>query len=131
LRGLHLQHPHGQGKLVHVLDGEVYDVIVDVRIGSPTFGQWQATVLSAGNHRQIYIPPGLAHGFCVTAERALFAYKCTEPYHPEAELGISWDDPDLAIPWPASSPRLSSRDAGFPLLRDIPRDRLPRISDEH
>jgi dTDP-4-dehydrorhamnose 3,5-epimerase len=67
----------------------------------------------------------------VTAERALFAYKCTEPYHPEAELGISWDDPDLAIPWPASSPRLSSRDAGFPLLRDIPRDRLPRMSDEH
>ncbi len=131
IRGLHLQHPHGQGKLVHVLQGEVFDVIVDVRLGSPTFGRWIATTLSAANHRQIYIPPGVAHGFCVTAEDALFTYKCTEPYHPEAELGISWDDPDLAIPWPAAAPRLSPRDAGFPLLRDIPRERLPRIPDEH
>jgi dTDP-4-dehydrorhamnose 3,5-epimerase len=131
VRGLHLQHPHGQGKLVQVLEGEVFDVIVDVRVGSPAFGRWVATTLSGRNHRQIYIPPGLAHGFCVTADAALFAYKCTEPYHPESELGIAWNDPDLAIPWPAAAPLLSPRDAGFPLLRDIPRERLPRIPDEH
>src|SRR5690606_25549683 len=85
LRGLHLQHPFGQGKLVQVMHGEVYDVAVDVRVGSPTFGQWVGTTLTADNHRQVYIPPGFAHGFCVVSEHALFSYKCTEAYHRETE----------------------------------------------
>lgn len=125
LRGLHLQHPWGQGKLVSVAWGEVYDVAVDVRVGSPTFGQWVGTTLSASEHRQVYIPPGFAHGFCVTSEFALFNYKCTEAYHRETELGVAWDDPDLGIAWPITAPQLSSKDSAFPRLRDIPRERLP------
>lgn len=127
LRGLHLQHPHGQGKLVQVMDGEVFDVAVDVRQGSPTFGQWVGVMLSSDNHRQLYIPPGFAHGFGVVSEQALFAYKCTEGYHPESEFGVAWDDPDLAIAWPIEEPVLSAKDAAFPRLRDIPLDRLPPV----
>jgi len=125
LRGLHLQHPFGQGKLVQVMHGEVYDVAVDVRVGSPTFGQWVGTTLTADNHRQVYIPPGFAHGFCVVSEHALFSYKCTEAYHRETELGVIWNDPDLGIEWPVSDPQLSPKDAEFPRLAEIPAERLP------
>ena len=127
LRGLHVQHPHAQGKLVYVLQGEVFDVAVDIRLGSPTFGQCEAVVLSADNKRQFYIPPGFAHGFCVTSDTALFAYKCTEFYSPADEFGIAWNDPDLAIAWPDAAPQLSAKDREAPRLRDIPRERLPRF----
>lgn len=126
LRGLHLQHPHGQGKLVYVIEGEVFDVAVDVRVGSPTFGAWVGDTLSSETKRQLYIPPGFAHGFCVTSENAIFAYKCTEAYHPETELGVAWNDPALGIEWPIDSPTLSQKDAGFPRLADIPEAKLPR-----
>ncbi len=126
LRGLHLQQPHAQGKLVHVLEGEVFDVVVDVRVGSPTFGRWIGAALSAANHRQIYIPAGFAHGFCVRSDSALFAYKCTQVYHPETEIGIAWNDPDLAIMWPTATPRLSAKDGAFERLRAIDPARLPR-----
>jgi dTDP-4-dehydrorhamnose 3,5-epimerase len=125
LRGLHLQHPWGQGKLVQVVQGSVYDVAVDVRVDSPTFGQWIGETLSAEEHRQVWIPPGFAHGFCVTSETAVFQYKCTEAYHRETELGVAWNDPDLAIPWPVATPTLSAKDSAYPRLRDIPKDRLP------
>ncbi|MCA9654951.1 MAG: dTDP-4-dehydrorhamnose 3,5-epimerase [Myxococcales bacterium] len=125
LRGLHLQHPFGQGKLVQVVQGEVFDVAVDVRVGSPTFGQWVGTTLSGENHRQVYIPPGFAHGFCVVSEEALFSYKCTEAYHRETELGVIWNDPELGIEWPVSEPSLSPKDSAFPRLSEIPSDRLP------
>jgi dTDP-4-dehydrorhamnose 3,5-epimerase len=128
LRGLHLQSPpHGQGKLVHVLEGEVFDVAVDVRVDSPTFGQWIGATLSAQNHRQVYVPPGFAHGFCVTSEYALFAYKCTQGYAPASELCVLWNDPALGIEWPVREPLLSKKDAlGVPLAA-APRDRLPRM----
>lgn len=128
LRGLHLQHPHGQGKLVQVLSGDVFDVAVDVRVDSPTFGQWEGMVLSGANRRQLWIPPGFAHGFCVLSESALFAYKCSDFYRREAELGVIWNDPDLAIDWPLQAPRLSQKDAEFPRLAEIPRERLPQMS---
>jgi dTDP-4-dehydrorhamnose 3,5-epimerase len=125
LRGLHMQHPGGQGKLVYVLEGEVFDVAVDVRVGSPTFRRWVGYTLSAQNKRQLYIPPGFAHGFCVTSESALFAYKCTELYRPEHELGIVWDDPDVGITWPVEEPVLSPKDRVYPRLADVPESRLP------
>ena len=126
LRGLHFQNPNAQGKLVQVLQGEVYDVAVDIRAGSPTFGQWEAVLLSADNRRQFYVPPGFAHGFCVTSEMALFAYKCSDVYNPAAEASILWNDPDLGIPWPVSEPELSPKDRDGVRLCDMPRDRLPR-----
>jgi dTDP-4-dehydrorhamnose 3,5-epimerase len=126
LRGLHLQEPFGQGKLVQVLDGEVFDVAVDVRAGSPTFGAWVGETLSSDNHRQLWIPPGFAHGFCVTSESALLAYKCTELYHPETELSVLWNDPALGITWPVAEPLLSKKDAAAQRLADIPQERLPR-----
>ena len=125
LRGLHFQHPQSQGKLVQVLSGEVVDVAVDIRVGSPTFGQWVSEVLSGTNHRQMYVPPGFAHGYCVTSETALFAYKCDDFYNPATEGGIIWNDPDLGIDWPVSEPIVSPKDAVHPRLEDIPRDRLP------
>lgn len=125
LRGLHIQHPRGQGKLVQVLEGEVYDVAVDLRADSPTFGRYEGVTLSAENKRQFWIPPGFAHGFCVTSESALFAYKCTELYAPEHEFSVAWNDPDIGIPWPLAEPSLSPKDAAAPRLRDIPRNRLP------
>ncbi|GAB4197825.1 MAG: dTDP-4-dehydrorhamnose 3,5-epimerase [Sandaracinaceae bacterium] len=127
LRGLHLQQPHAQGKLVWVPDGVVFDVAVDVRVGSPTFGRWVGFELSGENHRQLWIPPGFAHGFVVVSERCLFAYKCTDLYHPESELGVAWDDPDLGIEWPLRDVTLSSKDAKSPRLRDIDAARLPRF----
>lgn len=129
LRGLHLQHPAGQGKLVTALVGEVFDVTVDVRAGSPTFGRWIARTLSEENARQLYIPPGFAHGFAVTSGVAVVMYKCTELYHRDAELCVLWNDPDLAIPWPVAEPLLSGRDRDGLRLRDIPVDRLPSMAD--
>lgn len=124
LRGLHFQEPKSQGKLVFVTRGSVFDVAVDVRKGSPHFGKWFGTELSDENHRQLWVPPGFAHGFCVTSETADFAYKCTDYYAPEYERSIRWDDPDLAITWPTREPSLSPKDAAAPLLRDAPL--LPR-----
>jgi dTDP-4-dehydrorhamnose 3,5-epimerase len=124
LRGLHLQNPNAQGKLVYVLRGRVFDVAVDVRVGSPTFGKWTSVELSADNKRQFYIPPGLAHGFCVTSEDALFSYKCTDNYRPEAEVTIAWDDPTLAIAWPLANPTLSAKDLTGVPLGSIPKERL-------
>lgn len=124
LRGLHFQNPGAQGKLVSVLVGEVFDVAVDIRRGSPTFGQWVGVWLSAENHRQFYVPPGFAHGFCVTSETALFTYKCTEFYNPQSEGCILWSDPDLAIEWPTSAPVLSDKDRRGSRLCDIDVGRL-------
>jgi len=126
LRGLHFQHPHGQGKLVTVLGGEVFDVAVDVRSGSPTFGRWAAFSLSAANLRQLWIPPGFAHGFVVTGDSALVLYKVTAGYVPPDEFTIRWDDPAIGITWPVETPTLSPRDAAAPLLADVDRTRLPR-----
>ena len=125
LRGLHYQWPKPQGKLVSVLEGEVWDVAVDIRRGSPTFGRWTAVVLSAGNKRHFWIPEGFAHGFVTLSERALFTYLCTATYDRTADAGIRWDDPALAIDWPVSMPLLSDKDARAPLLGDVPGDRLP------
>lgn len=124
LRGLHYQKPHEQGKLVSVLLGEVFDVVVDIRVSSPTFGWWMGVVLSAENRRQLYAPPGFAHGFVVTSETALFSYKCTDYYSPADEGSVRWNDPDIGIDWPVSSPTLSPKDGVAPLLRDIPEERL-------
>jgi dTDP-4-dehydrorhamnose 3,5-epimerase len=125
LRGLHLQHPSAQGKLVYVLAGEIVDAAVDLRVGSPTFGRSVTVVLSDTNKKQIWVPEGFAHGFCVTSQKALVAYKCSELYRPEHELGVAWNDPDLGIDWPLIDVTLSPRDRAFPRLRDIPKASLP------
>lgn len=130
LRGLHFQNPDAQGKLVYVLQGEVFDVAVDIRAGSPTFGKWTGTTLSAKNARQFYVPAGFAHGFCVTADRALFAYKCTDFYNPEAEVAIRWDDPEIGIEWPVAEPVVSKKDAAAPLLSELDRAKLPTHGEE-
>ena len=130
LRGLHLQQPHAQGKLVSVAEGEVFDVAVDVRVGSETFGAWVGVLLSNENHRQLWVPPGFAHGFCVTSEFATFSYKCTDTYHPECEVGIAWNDPAIGIAWPEfeeGAPLLSARDRDHPVLADVPKERLPHV----
>jgi len=124
LRGLHFQNPNPQGKLLQVLQGEVFDVAVDVRLSSPTFGKWHGLVLSAENKRQFYIPPGFAHGFLVTSETALFHYKCTEMYSPKDEMAIRWDDPAIGIRWPLKDPLLSERDSKALRLNDAPEARL-------
>lgn len=127
LRGLHFQHPNSQGKLVYVLQGEIFDVVVDIRRGSPTFGQWSGVYLSAENKRQVWIPKGFAHGFCVISESALFAYKCTDYYHPEHEGSVLWSDPSIGIEWPIDDPQLSTKDAKAPTLHALPAERLPRV----
>ncbi|MEW6429214.1 MAG: dTDP-4-dehydrorhamnose 3,5-epimerase [Thermodesulfobacteriota bacterium] len=119
LRGLHFQRSHPQGKLVQVLAGEVFDVAVDIRPGSPTYGRWFGATLTGDNHQQLWVPPGLAHGFCVLSETADFLYKCTDYYHPEDEGGILWNDPDIGIDWPVSEPILSDKDRANPRLRDL------------
>lgn len=122
LRGLHFQKaPHAQGKLVRVTAGAVFDVAVDIRKDSPTFGRWVGVELSADNHRQFWIPPGLAHGFLVLSESADFLYKTTDYYAPQAEGALRWDDPDLAIAWPdiGMAPQLSAKDAAAGSLRDL------------
>lgn len=111
LRGLHAQTRKPQGKLVRVVEGEVFDVAVDIRPGSPSFGRWVGMTLSAANFRQLYIPPGFAHGFCVVSNVAQFEYKCTDFYDPGGEISIRWDDPDIGIRWPIESPVLSPKDA--------------------
>lgn len=127
LRGLHYQQPHCQGKLVSVLQGEVLDVAVDIRVGSPQFGQWTGVVLSGENHRQLWIPEGFAHGFCVLSETAYFSYKCTDVYSPECEGGILWNDPDIGIKWPLTEVSLSDKDQVYPLLRQINAEKLPKF----
>jgi len=124
LRGLHHQTAHPQAKLVRVVEGEVYDVVVDIRRGSPTFGKHAGFALSARSFQQLYIPPNFAHGFCVTSDAAQVEYKCTEFYDPAGELAVAWNDPDLAIAWPVASPKLSEKDAGASPLRELT-DRLP------
>jgi len=125
LRGLHYQWPRPQGKLVSVLEGEVWDVAVDIRRGSPDFGRWTAVVLSAENKRHFWIPEGFAHGFVVLSERALFTYLCTATYDRAGDAGIRWDDPQLAIDWPVSAPLLSDKDAKAPFLAEVAPERLP------
>jgi dTDP-4-dehydrorhamnose 3,5-epimerase len=124
LRGLHFQNPNSQGKLVSVLEGEVFDVAVDLRLNSPTFKKWHGLSLSSQNKRQFYVPPGFAHGFLVLSETALFHYKCTAYYAPQNECAIRWNDPQIAIQWPVKNPQLSSRDAGAQLLHEIPKEVL-------
>lgn len=119
LRGLHLQLRHPQGKLVRVIQGEIWDVAVDVRHGSPTFGHWTAVTLSAENFKQFYVPPGCAHGFCVLSDTAQVQYKCTELYDPADEVGIAYNDPALAIEWPVTQPILSDRDQRHRPLADL------------
>jgi dTDP-4-dehydrorhamnose 3,5-epimerase len=121
LRGLHFQNPGPQGKLVYVLQGEVFDVAVDVRADSPTFGQWYGVTLSAENHQQLFVPEGFAHGFCVTSETALFAYKCTDFYNPKAEFSLLWNDPDIGIEWPITNPELSEKDKNGLCLKNLPK----------
>ncbi len=126
LRGLHFQTPNAQGKLVSVLQGEVFDVAVDIRVGSATFGEWVGAVLSLENKRQLYVPEGFAHGFLVTGKEALFSYKCTDYYNKEAEHSLLWNDPDLAIDWPIEDPLLSDKDsAALHLVELFPSENLP------
>lgn len=132
LRGLHVQHPHTQGKLVQVLRGEVFDVAVDIRRGSPWYGRWVGVTLSGERHRQFWIPQGFAHGYCVVSDDALFAYKCSDYYHPETELAVRWDDPDLGIDWPlAGPPQLSQKDREAERLVEIAPERLPVYEEGH
>ena len=120
LRGLHFQKTHPQAKLVRVLDGEVFDVAVDLRPGSPTFGKWFGITLTAENMKQFLIPRGFAHGFLVQSETAIFAYKCDDYYHPEDEAGIRWNDPDIRIEWPiVGEPVLSDKDKIHPWFREV------------
>lgn len=126
LRGLHYQHPNGQGKLVQVLEGAVLDVVVDIRRGSPTFGKWVAVELSADNGLQMYIPVGFAHGFVVLSDWALFSYKCTAFYDPTTEGGVLWNDPQLGIDWKIVDPILSEKDKRNLPLAAIPPERLPQ-----
>lgn len=127
LRGLHWQWRRPQGKLIRVVEGEIYDVAVDVRPGSATFGRWIGATLSADDFRQLYIPPGFAHGFCVTSPYAQVEYKCTDLYDPEGEHGMRWNDPDLAITWPLNvEPILSPRDQQHPWLREMFPDAIGR-----
>jgi dTDP-4-dehydrorhamnose 3,5-epimerase len=119
LRGLHYQLEQPQGKLVRVSAGRVFDVAVDIRKGSPTFGQWVGIELSGDNFKQFYVPPGFAHGFCVLSETADFAYKCTDFYAPQYEHGILWNDPDIGIQWPGEDYQVSEKDAQNSLLKDM------------
>jgi dTDP-4-dehydrorhamnose 3,5-epimerase len=119
LRGLHYQLQQPQGKLVRVALGEVFDVAVDIRRGSPSFGQWAGVRLSGENHRQFYVPPGFAHGFCTLSETADFLYKCTDYYHPQSERGVLWNDPDIGIEWPELDVRLSDKDRDNRQLREL------------
>ena len=125
LRGLHYQWPNPQGKYVTVLEGEVYDVAVDIRRNSPTFGRSTAVVLSEKNKRHFWIPEGFAHGFVVLSERALFSYLVTAPYDRAADAGVRWNDATFGIDWPVASPTLSDKDAAAPFLADVPAERLP------
>jgi len=125
LRGLHYQYPKGQAKLIYVCRGRIFDVAVDIRRGSPTFGRWVGVELSSDNARQLFIPAGFAHGFCVLSQEAYIIYKCTDLYAPEHEHGILWSDPSIGIKWPVDNPVISPRDMDHPLLAMIPASELP------
>ena len=125
LRGLHFQQPHGQGKLVSVLRGRVFDVAVDVRRGSPTFGRWVGAELSDENGHQLWIPAGFAHGFVTRTDDVVFSYKCTDYYTPQAERSVRWDDPDIGIAWDCAAPSLAPKDAAAPRLAELPPEHLP------
>ena len=127
LRGLHAQCLRPQGKLVRAVRGKMFDVAVDIRVGSPRFGRWTGALLSGDNFRQLYIPPGFAHGFCVLSEEVDVEYKCTDLYTPDDEITIAWDDPEIGIAWPIAVPVLSEKDRQAPQLAAL-RDRLPRYS---
>ena len=128
LRGLHSQEPHPQGKMIFALQGTIFDVAVDVRVGSPTFGRWEGVKLDADHLQQFYIPPGCVHGYLVLSETALVAYKATDLYSPETEFAVRWDDPTLNIQWPYDGePLVSEKDQAAPLLADIPESRLTRF----
>lgn len=128
LRGLHYQLSCPQGKLVYAVTGEIFDVAVDVRRGSPTFGKWEGIYLSSSNNRQIFIPEGFAHGFCVLSETADVLYKCTDFYNPDDEFGILWSDPAIGVKWPVEKPVLSSKDSQYPKLSEVAADFLPRYT---
>lgn len=125
LRGLHYQYPNAQSKLVQAVKGKIYDVVVDIRQGSPTFGQWTGVHLSDENKRQFFVPEGFAHGFCVISDTAFVIYKCSDFYTPESEKGLLWSDPDIGIDWPVKEPLLSPKDIQCPNLKDIPSECLP------
>lgn len=125
LRGLHFQNPNPQGKLVQVIEGEVFDVAVDIRKGSPTYAQWHAEILSKDNNKQFYIPEGFAHGFCVMSDTATFAYMCTRAYDAESDCSILWNDEEIGIDWPVSSPQLSDKDKNALKLSMLDTDKLP------
>jgi len=125
LRGLHYQWPRPQGKLISVIEGEVYDVAVDLRRGSPYFGQWTSTILDSTSKRQLWIPEGFAHGFAVLSDRAVFSYLCTDVYVRDSDAGVRWNDPTIGIEWPFSSPLLSDKDAQAPVLAAVAAERLP------
>jgi dTDP-4-dehydrorhamnose 3,5-epimerase len=129
LRGLHFQNPRAQGKLLLVLQGEIFDVAVDIRRGSPRFGQWVGVTLSSENRRQLYVPPGFAHGFCVLSDAALVQYKCTELYHQKSEHSLRWEDPRIGIAWPVERPVLSEKDLRAPRLDEIDPEFLPVYHD--
>lgn len=129
LRGLHYQLNHAQGKLMYAVKGEIFDVAVDIRKGSPDFGKWTGVILSNKNKRQFYIPPGFAHGFCVLSDEADIIYKCTDFYAPDDEYGIIWDDPEINIDWPITDPNLSYKDSKFDSLSEISNNLLPVYDD--
>jgi dTDP-4-dehydrorhamnose 3,5-epimerase len=130
LRGLHYQYPHSQAKLVQVVQGELYDVAVDIRRGSPNFGRWTGVFLTGENKRQLFIPEGFAHGFWVLSESAFCVYKCSDFYSPGNEGGVLWSDPDIGIDWPSGNPLLSKKDADYPRLGEIPPEDLPEYWPE-
>ncbi len=125
LRGLHFQRRHPQGKLVEVVRGQIWDVAVDLRPGSATFGRWEGVDLDDRSHRQLWVPPGFAHGFCVLSDWADVLYRCTEVYRPDDEGGVAWDDPALAIDWPVEAPVLSEKDRAWPTLASLDAADLP------
>lgn len=125
LRGLHCQHPRGQGKLVMVVRGRVFDVVVDVRLGSPRFGKWAGVELDDVYLKQLYIPPGFLHGFLALTDDVVFAYKCTELYDASTEFSVRWDDPSIGIQWPVTAPLLSAKDSAAPFLPAVPQEQLP------
>jgi dTDP-4-dehydrorhamnose 3,5-epimerase len=125
LRGLHYQVRQAQGKLVSVFEGRIFDVAVDIRPGSLSFGQWAGVELSAASHRQLYVPEGFAHGFIVLSDSALIHYHCTTEYAPQYDAAIAWNDPDIAVKWPCEPVVISQKDSDAPFLRDVPVKRLP------
>ena len=130
LRGLHFQHPQAQAKLVQAVRGEIFDICVDIRQGSPDFGRWFGLRLSSDEPVQLFVPEGFAHGFCALSDEALLLYKSSRPYAPDCDAGILWSDPDIGIAWPVEDPLLSPKDRALPRLRDLPRENLPAYTED-